>query len=158
MASVATTRRILVMHFHTTCKCLRSNGSSGNHWTETARPGNTADVSKVSRETLAERLAAVSHETWMRQARRHQGAVNPPAEVTERDFERAEDTIRELELLGIVDFAPRRRPSLGRLGRPGAVAMVVVGLAVAAVGNHVGNGVMTVVGVIGALIGIVASA
>ena len=115
-------------------------------------------MSKVSRETLAERLAAVSHETWMRQARRHQGAVNPPAEVTERDFERAEDTIRELELLGIVDFAPRRRPSVGRLGRPGAVAMVVVGLAVAAVGNHVGNGVMTVVGVIGALIGIVASA
>jgi hypothetical protein len=114
-------------------------------------------VSKVSRELLAERLAAVSHETWMRQARRHQGAVNPPTEVTERDVERAEDTIRELELLGIVDFSPPRWRSLRRLGKARAVAAAMLGLAVAAVGNHLDNGVMTTVGVVAALLGIIAS-
>ena len=116
-------------------------------------------MSKVSRKLLAERLAAVSHETWMRQVRRHQGAVNPPTEVTERDVERAEDTIRELELLGIVDFSPPRwRSSLRRLGKPRAVGVAMLGFAAAAVGNHLDNGVMTTVGVVAALLGIVASA
>jgi hypothetical protein len=115
-------------------------------------------VSKVSRERLMERLAAVSHETWMRQARRHQGAVNPPPEVTERDFERAEDTIRELELLGVVDFAPPRWRSFGRFRKLGAAAAVAIGLAVAAIGHHVDDTVITAVGVVAALLGIVASA
>jgi hypothetical protein len=113
-------------------------------------------VAKVSRQHLAERLAAAAHETWMRQARR-QGAVNPPTEVSDRDFERAEDTIKELELLGIVDFGPRRRREFGRFKQPAAFAAVVAGFGVAAAGHHFGHGLMTAVGVVAALVGVIAS-
>jgi hypothetical protein len=58
---------------------------------------------ELTREELVQRIAAVSHTTWMRQKERDQGA--DPAtllpEVTDHDLERAEDTVAELERLGI---------------------------------------------------------
>jgi hypothetical protein len=60
-------------------------------------------ASPLTREELVERLAAVSHRMWMRQKERDQGA--DPAtlipDVTDHDFERAEDTVQELERLGL---------------------------------------------------------
>jgi hypothetical protein len=55
----------------------------------------------VTREQLVERLAVVSHKTWMRQAERDKGERDPNPNVTDHDRERAEDTVRELERLGI---------------------------------------------------------
>jgi hypothetical protein len=57
----------------------------------------------VTRDELVRRLAEVSHKTWMRQKVRDQGAAEAdlPVEVKEHDFERAEDTVRELERLGL---------------------------------------------------------
>jgi hypothetical protein len=57
----------------------------------------------ISRQELVERLAAVSHRTWMRQKHRDQGVPweNLIVEVTDHDRERAEDTVAELESLGI---------------------------------------------------------
>ena len=57
----------------------------------------------ISRDELIERLAEVSHGTWMRQKHRDQGV---PVEelataVSEHDRERAEDTVAELERLGV---------------------------------------------------------
>ena len=52
---------------------------------------------------LVERLAEVSHSTWMRQKAEDTG-VSPeslPSDVAVHDRERAEDTVRELERLGI---------------------------------------------------------
>jgi hypothetical protein len=58
---------------------------------------------ELSREELVGLLAAVSHATWMRQKERDQGAdpstLTP--DVTDHDLERAEDTVAELERLGI---------------------------------------------------------
>jgi hypothetical protein len=58
------------------------------------------------REDLIRRLAEVSHTTWMRQAHRDKGIPREklPPEVTPHDLERAEDTVRELEQLGLVSF------------------------------------------------------
>lgn len=57
----------------------------------------------MTREELVEALARVSHETWRRQA--HQDKGTPweelPEEIHEHDRERAEDTVRELERLGV---------------------------------------------------------
>lgn len=57
----------------------------------------------LTRDELVQRLAEVSHETWMRQKaedlRRQLEEI--PAEVTEHDLERAEDAVRELERLGL---------------------------------------------------------
>jgi hypothetical protein len=46
-------------------------------------------------------LAAVSHETYIRQAERDKGLRNLDLNVTDHDLERAADTVRELERLGI---------------------------------------------------------
>jgi hypothetical protein len=57
----------------------------------------------VLREELVERLAEVSHRTWMRQKAEDSGQPieSLPAEVTPHDRERAEDTVQELERLGV---------------------------------------------------------
>jgi hypothetical protein len=62
---------------------------------------------RISREELVERLAEVSHETWMRQKSRDQGVSYDTLEpgVAPHDRERAEDTVAELERLGL--FPPR---------------------------------------------------
>jgi hypothetical protein len=59
---------------------------------------------RVTREHLVARLADVSHETWMRQAGRDKGMQDLDPAVTDHDWERAEDTVRELERLGV--FGP----------------------------------------------------
>ena len=60
----------------------------------------------MTREELVERLAEVSHRTWMLQKSRDQDVpyeqLDP--DVTEHDRERAEDAVAELERLGIVGF------------------------------------------------------
>jgi hypothetical protein len=60
-------------------------------------------MTNITREELVERLAAVSHRTWMRQKHRDQGVPVDElgSEVTEHDRERAEDTVAELEVLGL---------------------------------------------------------
>jgi hypothetical protein len=55
----------------------------------------------VTREQPVERLAEVSHETYMRQAERDKGFRDLDPNVHPHDRERAEDTVRELERLGI---------------------------------------------------------
>jgi len=57
----------------------------------------------VTRQELLEALARVSHETWRRQAHRDKSIPWEalPADVTDHDRERAEDTLRELERLGV---------------------------------------------------------
>jgi len=61
---------------------------------------------RLTREELVERLAKVSHSTWMKQKSRDQGVpieqLDPSA--TDHDRERAEDVVAELERLGIVRF------------------------------------------------------
>lgn len=57
----------------------------------------------LTREELVLRLAEVSHRTWLRQKERDQGAdpATLTLELTDHDVERAEDTVRELEALGL---------------------------------------------------------
>jgi hypothetical protein len=57
----------------------------------------------ISRDDLVRRLAAVSHETWMRQKHRDQGVAleEISSDVTDHDVERAEDAVAELERLGL---------------------------------------------------------
>jgi hypothetical protein len=57
----------------------------------------------IARDELVRRLAAVSHETWMRQKHRDQGVAleELSSEVTDDDLERAEDAVMELERLGL---------------------------------------------------------
>ena len=49
------------------------------------------------------RLAEVSHKTWIRQKVRDQNAIEADlsVEVHPHDLERAEDTVQELERLGL---------------------------------------------------------
>jgi hypothetical protein len=49
------------------------------------------------------RLAEVSHQTWIRQKVRDQGAdeAELSTDVAPHDLERAEDTVKELEQLGL---------------------------------------------------------
>jgi hypothetical protein len=56
-----------------------------------------------TREELVNRLAEISHETWIRQKVRDQGAneADLSLEVHQHDLERAEDTVQELERLGL---------------------------------------------------------
>jgi hypothetical protein len=63
----------------------------------------------ISRDELVRRLAAVSHETWMRQKHRDHGRAldEVPSDVTGHDVERVEDTVAELERLGL--YPPRSR-------------------------------------------------
>ena len=57
----------------------------------------------ISRVDLVAALARVSHDTWRRQAHRDKGI--PLEELSEdvhrHDVERAEDTVAELERLGV---------------------------------------------------------
>jgi hypothetical protein len=55
----------------------------------------------IARMELVERLAAVSHASWMRQAVRDKGVAEPSPQVTAHDRERAEDVVAELERLGL---------------------------------------------------------
>ena len=57
----------------------------------------------LDREQLVERLAQVSHGTWMRQKARDDGLVADPSDPTPtpHDYERAEDLVAELERLGL---------------------------------------------------------
>ena len=58
---------------------------------------------ELARDELVRRLADVSHKTWIRQKIRDQGAMESElsVEVRDHDLERAEDTVQELERLGI---------------------------------------------------------
>jgi hypothetical protein len=60
-------------------------------------------AAELTRKELVRCLAEVSHRTWVRQKVRDQGAneAELSTEVHEHDFERAEDTVQELERLGI---------------------------------------------------------
>jgi hypothetical protein len=65
-------------------------------------PDTVQPMNELTRDELVRRLAEVSHATYLRQKARN----DPPAhatgqEVTAHDRERAEDTVRELERLGI---------------------------------------------------------
>lgn len=64
-------------------------------------------MSEISRDELVQQLALISHQTWMRQKHRDQGVPvdEIPADVTDHDHERAEDTVAELERLAL--FPPR---------------------------------------------------
>jgi hypothetical protein len=57
----------------------------------------------LTREELVKRLAAMSHKTWIKQKVRDDGAneAELSVEVADHDLERAEDTVQELERLGI---------------------------------------------------------
>jgi hypothetical protein len=58
----------------------------------------------MTRDDLVERLAEVSHRTWVRQ-KAEDGGVNPetlPSAITRHDSERAQDTVAELERLGFL--------------------------------------------------------
>ncbi len=57
----------------------------------------------LDRDTLVRRLAEVSHATWIRQKVRDQATVEAdlPVEIADHDLERAEDTVRELEGIGL---------------------------------------------------------
>ena len=57
----------------------------------------------VTREQLVDRLAEVSHKTYLRQKARNDPPADPTGQaVTAHDRERAEDTVAELERLGIL--------------------------------------------------------
>ena len=58
---------------------------------------------KLTRERLVQALAKVSHRTWIRQAVRDKGEDETAlsTEVHPHDLERAEDTVQELETLGV---------------------------------------------------------
>jgi hypothetical protein len=58
---------------------------------------------ELDRELLVRRLAEVSHGTWIRQKARDVGLEESelPTEVTDHDLERAEDSVQELERLGV---------------------------------------------------------
>ncbi len=62
------------------------------------------DRPNIKHEELVKILAEVSHRTWMRQKSRDSGESidKLSAEVTKHDRERAEDTIRELQRLGLL--------------------------------------------------------
>lgn len=62
----------------------------------------------MTREELVARLAEVSHSTWMNQKARDQGVPYEQLDpaVTDHDRERAEDTVMELERLGVLRLEP----------------------------------------------------
>ena len=58
------------------------------------------------RADLVRRLAEISHLTWRRQKHRDHGVPLEElgVEVTDHDLERAEDTVQELQRLGLIDL------------------------------------------------------
>ena len=58
----------------------------------------------ITRERLVLRLAEVSHATWRLQKHRDHGVPLEElgTEVTDHDLERAQDTLKELERLGVL--------------------------------------------------------
>jgi hypothetical protein len=63
---------------------------------------------KLTREELVERLAEVSHRTWMRHMVEDKGAheASLSTEVERHDRERAEEIVQELERLGLWPLRP----------------------------------------------------
>ena len=63
----------------------------------------------MTRDELVERLAENSHRTWMRQKERDHGVPREQLEpaVTDHDRERAEETVAELERLGVLRLASK---------------------------------------------------
>jgi hypothetical protein len=61
-------------------------------------------VTSITRAELVERLARLSHETWMLHANRdkHIAWEELPPDVHPHDRERAEATVTELERLGVL--------------------------------------------------------
>jgi hypothetical protein len=59
---------------------------------------------RIKREDVVEKLARLSHETWMRQKSEDAGTPREqlPADVAKHDRERAKDTVRELERLCVL--------------------------------------------------------
>jgi Swiss Army Knife protein, DSP-PTPase phosphatase domain len=87
-----------------------ANGSRTSPETGTQRrfvadwaANDAAAGAPIGRGELVERLAEVSHSTWLRQKVRDQGSdpFTLGRAVTDHDRERAEDAVRELERLGI---------------------------------------------------------
>ena len=66
---------------------------------------------ELKRDELVRRLAEVSHKSWIKQKVRDYGAVESElsTEVHEHDLERAEDTVQELERLGVWPLLPGTR-------------------------------------------------
>ena len=62
-----------------------------------------SSVMTISRADLVAALARVSHDTWRRQANQDKGTPlkELSEEVHRHDVERAEDTVAELERLGV---------------------------------------------------------
>jgi hypothetical protein len=59
-------------------------------------------MNELTRDELVRRLAEVSHATYLRQKARKGPPADPTGlEATPHDYERAEDTVQELERLGI---------------------------------------------------------
>ena len=68
----------------------------------------------INRAELVQRLAEVSHLTYVRQKNRDQGVPlqELTLEVSDHDRERAEDVVAELERLGVLDqSAPGPEPA-----------------------------------------------
>jgi hypothetical protein len=67
------------------------------------RQPNEGAALPISREELVRRLAEVSHLTYIRQKNRDHGVPldELTLDVTDHDRERAEDTVTELERLGV---------------------------------------------------------
>ena len=61
----------------------------------------------MTEESLVQRLAEISHDTWRRQKHRDHGVPleDLGTEVTDHDVERAQDAVKELQRLGVLDLA-----------------------------------------------------
>ena len=91
------------------CRFRHSSRRDGVHETRRLRRAGLVSRLELTRAELVERLAEVSHRTWMRQKARDQGVPLEElgTEVTDHDRERAEEAVRELERLGL--WPPARR-------------------------------------------------
>ena len=61
----------------------------------------------MTEESLVQRLAEISHDSWRRQKHRDHGVPleDLGTEVTDHDVERAQDAVKELQRLGVLDLA-----------------------------------------------------
>ena len=61
----------------------------------------------MTEESLVQRLAEISHDSWRRQKHRDHGVPleDLGTEVTDHDVERAQDAVKELQKLGVLDLA-----------------------------------------------------
>ena len=60
----------------------------------------------MTEESLVQRLAEISHDSWRRQKHRDHGVPleDLGTEVTDHDVERAQDAVKELQKLGVLDL------------------------------------------------------